>query len=193
MMAKLPKTPPLEAAPDDSTKPPSAERRRWLKAGLSTTPVLMTVASRPVLAQTCVPPSAYVSLGASAPGMYGECLGFGPDTWTGSSSWPAPYTPDSRFNDYFEPNLNGNPKFSDTLGYGNISNVTDTVHRVARYVTAALLNNASGKVPESVLKAMTIQHIWTEFARTGSFAPTAGASWSAAEIVDYLKSTMTSA
>jgi hypothetical protein len=156
----------------------------------------MTVASRPVLAQTCVPPSAYVSLGASAPGMYAECLGFGPDSWTGSTSWPTPYSPGpqgSQFNDYFEPNLNGNPRFSDTLGYGNIANVTDTVHTVARYVTAALLNNASGKVPESVLKAMTIQHIWTEFARTGSFVPTAGASWSAAEIVDYLKSTMTSA
>lgn len=192
-MAKHAKTPSQETGHDDAAKPPSADRRRWLKAGLSTPPILMTVASRPVLAQTCVPPSAYVSLGASAPGMYEECLGFGPDSWTGSSSWPTPYGPDSRFNDYFEPNLNGNPKFSDTLGYGNISNVTDTVHTVARYVTAALLNNASNKVPETVLKAMTIQHIWTEFARTGSFAPTAGASWSAAEIVDYLRSTMTGA
>ena len=193
-MAKHAKPPPLEAAHDDSATPASADRRRWLKAGLSTPPVLMTVASRPVLAQTCVPPSAYVSLGASAPGMYAECLGFGPDTWTGSSSWPAPYSPDSRFNDYFEPNFDpGNPKFSDVLEGGRIGNASTEVIMVARYVTAALLNNASGKVPESVLKAMTIQHIWTEFARTRSFAPTAGASWSATEIVDYLKSTMTSA
>jgi hypothetical protein len=192
-MAKQAKTPPHEAAHDHSAKPPSADRRRWLKAGLSTPPVLMTVASRPVLASTCVPPSAYVSLGASAPGMYADCTGYGPDTWLGNSSWPNPYSPDSRFNTYFEPDLHGNPKFSDVLGYDNIANVSDTVHTVARYVTAALLNNASNKVPETVLRTMTIQHIWTEFARTGSFAPTRGASWSAAEIVDYLKSTMTSA
>jgi len=192
-MAKHAKTPPREAAHDDSAKPRSADRRRWLKAGLSTPPVLMTVASRPVLASTCVPPSAYVSLGASAPGTHADCTGYGPDTWVGNSSWPSPYSLDSRFNTYFEPNLHGNPKFSDVLGYDNIANVSDTVHTVARYVTAALLNNASSKVPESVLRAMTIQHIWTEFAQTGSFAPTSGASWSAAEIVDYLKSTMTHA
>jgi hypothetical protein len=220
-MAKQPKTPPHEAAHDDSAKPPSADRRRWLKAGLSTPPVLMTVASRPVLASTCVPPSAYVSLGASAPGMKMDCLGDGPQTWSSGDDWPSGYYPGkaaekdedkerketrqasgsfnsavdqaTRFNACFEPDLNGNPTLSDVLGYGNIANVSDTVHTVARYVTAALLNNASNKVPETVLRAMTIQHIWTEFARTGSFAPTRGASWSATEIVEYLRSTMTSA
>jgi len=191
-MVKRARTPPQGAVHDDSAKPPSADRRRWLKAGLSTPPILMTVASRPVFAQ-CVPPSAYVSLGASAPGMYQECLGFGPSTWAGSSSWPDRYSPDSRFNDYFEPNLNGNPKFSEVLGYDRIANVDEPHRTVARWVTAALLNNASGKVPESVLKAMTIQHIWTEFARTGSFAPTSGASWSATEIVHYLETTIISA
>jgi hypothetical protein len=192
-MAKHAKTLPHEAAHDDSAKPPSADRRRWLKAGLSAPPILMTVASRPVLAQTCVPPSAYVYLGASAPGMYADCNGYGPDTWLRSGSWPGSYSPDSRFNDYFTYDLDGNPKFSDVLGTANIANNADIFHRVARYVTAAWLNNASRKVPESVLKAMTIQHIWTEFARfggSGSFSPTSGVSWSAEEIIDYLKSTM---
>jgi len=192
MKAKQPDAPPQGPERGNAEKPSSADRRKWLKAGLSTPPVLMTVASRPVLANACVPPSAYVSLGASAPGMYGECAGFGPETWLQDNTWPSPYSPDARFNTYFEPNLNGNPRFSDVLGDGNIANVSDTVHTVARYVTAALLNNASGKVPETVLRAMTIQHIWTEYAQTGAFAPTSGASWSAAEIVDYLRSTMTS-
>jgi hypothetical protein len=186
------KTPSHEAAHDDAAKPPSADRRRWLKAGLSTAPVLMTVASRPVLAQTCVPPSAHMSLGASAPGTDQECSGFGPDTWAGSRSWPGNFTPHSRFNDHFGRDLIGNPKFSDVLDYKNIANVSDTVHTVARYVTAALLNHASGKVPETVLRPMTIQYIWNEFTEQQSFAPTRGVSWSAAEIVDYLKSTMTS-
>ena len=134
-------------------------------------------------------------------------MGMGPDTWAGSgdtrarrgdtlarsSGWPTPYSPDSRFNDYFVPTLNGNPRFSDVLGQGNIAHVTDNIHTVARYVTAALLNHAAGKVPNTVLSDTTIRAIWSEYARTGSFAPTRGVSWSAGEIVDYLKSTMTSA
>ena len=218
-MAKHAKTLPHEAAHDDSAKPPSADRRRWLKAGLSAPPILMTVASRPVLAKACVPPSAYVSLGASAPGMYEECLGFGPQAWLKENQWPGTYNRGStRFNECFQSHIqvdvayNGNgsvftsnpfaeisasnngPKLSEILGYEPIAGValTDDQRNVARYVTAALLNYASTKVPGSVLGAMTIQHIWTEFGQTGSFVPTRGASpWSAAEIVDYLKSTMT--
>jgi hypothetical protein len=193
-MAKRLNTPPCGAANDESAKVPSADRRRWLKAWLSTTPVLMTVASRPVLAQTCVPPSAYVSLGASAPGMSANCSGYGPETWlNGTGVWPNTYEPNQPFKKYFTNDLAGNPKLADVLGTSPIEDVLPEYHAVARYVTAALLNNASGKVPESVLRAMTIQHIWTEFATKGSFAPTSGASWSAAEIVEYLKSTMISA
>ena len=193
MIARQPNTPPHGGAPDDSARLPSADRRRWLKAGLSTTPVLMTVVSRPVLAQPGVPPSAYVSLGASAPGMYGDCNGYGPETWSSSTgSWPNTYEPNQPFKKYFTNDLAGSPKLSEVLGSTSIVDVPPEHHAVARYVTAALLNHASGKVPESVLKAMTIQHIWTEFATTGQFAPRSGASWSAAEIVDYLKSTMTS-
>jgi hypothetical protein len=78
------------------------------------------------------------------------------------------------------------------LGDGNIADVDEPRRTVARYVTAALLNNAEPrKVPETVLRAMTIQHIWTEFATTGRFSPTSNTYWSAAEIVDYLQSTMT--
>ena len=198
-MVKYAKTPSHEAAHDDAAKPPSADRRRWLKAGLSTPPVLMTVASRPVLAQTCVPPSAHMSLGASAPGMDQECSGFGPDTWAGSRSWPGNFTPDSRFNKHFSPPLIGDPTFSQVLDSETTIGtpeaeafVSRTLHEVARYVTAALLNHASGKVPETVLRPMTIQYIWNEFTEQQSFVPTRGVSWSAAEIVDYLKSTMTS-
>ena len=190
MMAKPPKTPPHGAAQDEYAKPPSADRRRWLKAGLSTPPVLMTVASRPVLAAACVPPSAYVSLDASAPGMYGYCSGDGPNTWVGNSSWDADgYTPGSPFNASFEPDLDGDPSFLDVLGYAG----NEDIQTVARYVTAALLNHASGKVHENVLRAMTIKHIWTEFRQKGFFAPTSGASWRAAEIVHYLESTIISA
>ena len=200
-MAKHAKPPPQ----DDTARLPSADRRRWLKAGLSTTPVLMTVASRPVLAEiACKSPSNAVSSFASAPGMLVSCYGLEPDAWAESgntrarrgdtlarsSGWPGPYGPDSLFNDYFVPTLNGKPTFLDVLGHRNIPHVTDDIHMVARYVTTALLNHAAGKVPGTVLSETAIRTIWSEYARTGSFAPTRGVSWSATEIVEYLKSTM---
>jgi hypothetical protein len=218
-MAKQAESQPHGAALDESATPPSADRRRWLKAGLSTTPVLMTVASRPVLAQAPgLTPSAFMSGRASGP-TGAECAGRSPLAWSSSDDWPSPYVPGktaqkdedkqskdtrqafgtlssagdqaTRFNDYFEPNLKSNATFSDVLGYGNIPHASEAVHTVARYVTAALLNNAAGTVPNTVLSQSTILAIWSEYANTGSFAPTRGVSWTANEIVEYLESTMT--
>lgn len=179
----------------DDNKPSNPTRRRWLQAGLSAPPVVMTVVSRPVLGATqfCVPPSAYVSLPTSTPGMYGDCSGKGPEGWVSTDPWPSPYCRGpgqcgaggaSRFNDYFNPDLQGNPTMLAVLEDGN---------DVAKYVVAAELNRVGGLVPEAVLSAGAIQHIWSEFATSGVFRPTSGATWSAAEIVDYLRSTMTSA
>ena len=174
-------------------------RRRWLRAGLAAPPVLMTVASRPVLGATafCVPPSAYVSLPTSTPGMYDTCNGQGPTGWIGTNPWPSPYCREgtqggcgpggpSKFNDFFNPDLGqgAGPSLLTVLSGGN---------EVAKYVVAALLNYAAGLVPSTVLPESTIKHIWTEFAATASFSPMPSASWNQLEIVDYLKSTMTSA
>lgn len=151
----------------------------------------MTVVSRPVLGATCVTPSAYVSLPTSTPGMYGDCSGKGPAGWIGTDLWPTPYCKEScngvgasLFNVYFEPDLQSDPTLLAVLEQNQ--------SEVARYVVAALLNYAAGLVPDTVLRESTIKHIWNEFATSGSFTPMLTASWNAEEIVDYLKSTMTS-
>jgi hypothetical protein len=154
----------------------------------------LTVASRPVLGATCVSPSAYVSLPTSTPGMYGECSGKGPTGWIATDPWPDPYCRGpggcgeggaSRFKDYFNPELVGNPTLLAVLEQNE--------SEVAKYVVAALLNYAAGLVPDTVLRESTIKHIWNEFATSGGFfTPARAASWTQAEIVDYLKSTMTS-
>ena len=195
-MVEQPK-PQHTATPNDSDeKPSSLTRRRWLQAGLSASPVLMTVISRPVLAAQCVPPSAYVSLGASAPGMYAACGGNGPQTWIDPNTvWPLPYIREtSLFNPVFAP-----PGFSlpSPDGPTLLAVLQDSTYNdVAKYVVAALLNSAdpsSPLVPTSILSLAAIKHIWTEsVGGVGSFTPSPGASWGPAEIVDYLKSTMTS-
>jgi hypothetical protein len=194
-MAEQPKARPTAVSTDNREKPSSPTRRRWLQAGLSAPPVLMTVISRPVLAAQCVPPSAYVSLGASAPGMYAACAGNGPQFWSNPNTvWPSPYRRETHFNRIFAPPAVSSPSPHGPTLLAVLENSSGTYNDVARYVVAALLNSAGSPplVPTSILGLPTIKHIWTEsVGGVGSFTPSRGASWSPAEIVDYLKSTMT--
>src|SRR5260370_12262697 len=98
----------MSAMPDPTDTPPRAEsllpaggdprgsRRRLLQGALATAPVLMTLVSRPVLAQRtplCTTPSGFVSANASTAGRGVACLGHGPAFWTnlGASGWPQPF------------------------------------------------------------------------------------------------------
>jgi hypothetical protein len=58
------------------------------------------------------------------------------------------------------------------------------------HLVAALFNAEMGWTG-GVLSVQAVKDMWNEYAVTGGYVPTAGApAWSAAEIVDYLKSTM---
>ena len=190
-------TPPSAKPPSSAGGDTKASRRRLLRGALATAPVLMTLVSRPVLAQRiCTTPSGFVSINASHPGA-AQCSGNGPQYWathTGPGQWPTGYKPDephaTRFNDAFG-NVNyftGNPTLLSVLGFTG-SDKND----VARYCSAALLNAAQG-LTSQVLSPSAVIGIWKEFASTnyGTFSPSSGASWKANEIVSYLSSTMTS-
>jgi hypothetical protein len=172
-------------------------RRRLLHGGLAAGPVLMTLVSRPVLSAVvpgqCTTPSGYVSLNASTAGRGVSCSGHTAAFWSNPlnfSQWPAPYYPTgasghqpTQFNDVFSPPLNGNPTLLAVLSFtGSATN------DVAKAVVVALLNVAAGLVP--VLSISAIKDIWSEFATTGFFSPSAGAQWNAAEIIDYLSTTV---
>ena len=178
-----------------------ASRRRLLQGGLAAAPVLMTLVSRPVLAQNiCTTPSGFVSINASHPGA-ARCSGGFPSYWVNYQAhpWPSPYYPTkvtgpgghnpTDFKDVFKPNLTSNPSLLEVL-QGNAGARVSTTDVVAQYVSAALLNAASGSLTP-VLTVSLVLDIWSEFANTQRFTPSSGASWDANEIVDYLKTTMT--
>lgn len=77
----------------NASAPRSKTRRRLLQGGLSTGPVLMTVASRPVLGQTvCLSPSAGLSAPTSGTRTEQVCTGLTPDQWKAiPDQWPSPY------------------------------------------------------------------------------------------------------
>ena len=181
--------------PSSTEPPPSASgdprvsRRRLLQGALASAPVLMTLVSRPVLAQsTCTTPSGFVSANASHPGA-AHCSGNGPKYWYDhQSAWPHDYNPHGKhFKHYFDPDLSGNPKLTEVL------NPAGGYNDVARYLVAALLNIGPPVLTPVLLYPYPLKHIWSEFAASGHFSPSSGASWDASEIVNYLQSTMTTA
>jgi hypothetical protein len=201
----------MSAMPDptdtpSSTEPPSsaigeprASRRRLLQGGLAAAPVLMTLVSRPVLAQsTCTTPSGYVSANASTAGRGVACLGRTPGYWKQSQhfdDWRPPYYPTNvpgpgghkatLFDSVFAPHY---PKKTllDVLDPQVVGG--GPPNDVARHIVAAMLNVAAGWAP--VLTVPVVKAMWSEYLNTGTFSPSSGASWNHGELMDYLLTTM---
>ena len=81
--------------PLETPAPQSDSRRRLLRGGLAAAPVLMTVASRPVLGQVACTASAITSINMQS-SLNHNCSitsGLSPDKWkTLAAQWPAPYS-----------------------------------------------------------------------------------------------------
>jgi len=182
---------PSSAAPSPSAgENPKASRRRLLQGALATAPVLMTLVSRPVLAQQCQTPSGFVSGNASSAGSAVECLGHSPQYWISVSApphhqWPAGLPPPREFDSVFAHNSHCYPgkKLLDVLELQG-----GAPDDVARLIVAALLNAAAGLTP--VLSENAVKGIWGEYLATGSFSPSSGAHWSHDDIIAYLLTTM---
>ena len=199
-----PTNPPLipDSAPV-SGRDPKATRRRFLQGGLAAAPVLMTLVSRPVLAQQCTTPSGFVSLGASTAGRGVTCMGHMPSYWANPlnfSQWPSGYKPINPQATLFGPPqgvfanspYSGDPTLLDVLNAAATPH-NPTTDKTAMYVVAALLNAAAGLTP--VLLVPAVKDIWSEYGASGygtagSFSPSSGAHWNALEIAEFLLTTM---
>lgn len=193
------KTPSSVDPPPRVGAEPVPSRRRLLQGGMAAAPVLMTLASRPVLAAKCTTPSGYVSANASTAGRGVACLGRIPSWWAGPQNfdrWPAGYkaqSPPTRFGPpqgvfAISPYDPGTTLLAVVAGSVNSSNPTRD--KVARLIVATLLNTAAGLVP--VLSVAAVKDMWNEYAGSGylSYSPSSGASWNTDEIIDYLSTTM---
>lgn len=183
--------------PDDALAAPLS-RRRLLKGSLSAAPVLMTLASRPVIAGQCVPCSAWSSLsGSLATKNLASCAGKSPTTWVATATWPDPYHPTTK---------NGSKGWDATLYHCTTTGLSGTIfspstmlavmqlsddngmRTLGRYTAAALLNARLGLTP--VLTETTVRAMWNDLLTRGYFEPTAGVRWGSAQIVAYLKTTI---
>ena len=198
--------------PDDrETSGPQAatgklSRRKLLRAGLGATPVVLTVASQPVMAtsSTCASASAFGSINASRPRQIESCGGCKPEYWRNTTCyprWPSGYYPQSSL---YTPATQFDACFGSTGGYygKSLLYVMKTTNSgkddVARHCAAALLNAAKGLTPSTVLSVRAVKDVWSSYVRRGYYEPTAGVRWYAYSsspagsggIVEWLKSTM---
>lgn len=177
-------SPASAAAPE--VGPASAGRRRFLKAAaLASTPVILTVASRPAWGYICAPSG--VCSGNISDADPTVCLtGDGPNTWAsrGVNSWPAPYnTNNIRFNDVF--GAGPTQQLIQVLNGTGGGTYTD----FERAAVAALLNAADGLMPYLANPVGCIIDIVHDVLANGTYEPGPGCTWDEAHALDYFEMT----
>ncbi len=165
-------------APADAVAVRSAGRRRLLKSGIATAPVVLTLTSRPVLGWTCRSSSAVGSGNASNPGqtITGGTLPLTIAGWDSAPSFPAPYS-------------QANTKFNDVFAGGSSDKYTKVLRDAGRefekHMVAASLNIANNATVAQCLTLVQLKEMWA--GRSGTYSPVAGVLWGQTEIVAYLQ------
>ncbi|MBU1363450.1 MAG: hypothetical protein KKE51_06455 [Gammaproteobacteria bacterium] len=171
-----------QESPDAMSSANASARRKLIKAGL--TPVVLTLASRPVLAWHCKSPSAYGSANLSnhTHSEWGD-EGTKQISYWQNNLWPSPYV-----------------KNSTTMGaiFGTGSS-TLAKHRLSsgtpleKYLIAAALNIQlqanSGLRDTNGDKCLLLQDIRDMYVVVsgGTYHPSAGIDWDATKIITYLQ------
>ncbi len=185
----------------------NTSRRNFAKSGLAVSGVLLTLSSRSAMAVVnCKSPSGNASANKSAPGGAILCSGQLPSYWKlNTTTWPASYlkgtcttaptcnlttswTGGTLFNSVFNCSLNGSIYNGLTMMQVMWMPLGADPSSLGDHMVAALLNASSGLTP--VLTQLQVIAIFNEWNLTGVYHPTAGVTWSAAQIVSYLQSTM---
>lgn len=202
--------------PQEVIAPKSADRRKLLRGGLAAAPVLMTVASRPVLGQVACTASAITSINLQS-SINHNCTitsGLSPEKWKAlAAQWPSPYagattaaagrtvTYGGVTHTYGGgPTTQATAYHCTTTGLGghvfagkSMVDVIDMLqsgglNSLGRYIVAALLNARSGRTP--MLSETNVRAMWNDLLNRGYYEPTAGIRWGAGEIVAYIKTTI---
>lgn len=181
--------PAADAANTAALSPTGTARRRFTRAGIAASGVLLTLHSQPgMAAEVCTTPSGYLSGGLqSYRGPEPTCAGRSPGYWK-NHSWPRSSAKEAMFSQVFSCNsLNAKT-------YGTVSqrDILDPkkwdLNGIGRHLIAAYLNVQAGL--STFQTVPMLQRIWLEYQAKGYYTPTAGVKWDSAKIVEYLQGTM---
>lgn len=179
-------------------------RRRFTKAGLAVSGVLMTIAARSALGEGIAEsPSAFASPGLSRHGPPPAGAGLSPGYWKNAAPAgnhknpvpPWPFSPDTPFVNVFPgaaayPGADfGNPGAT-FIGLLDTPNPYD-INQLGRDFVTAYLNAISGLspflAPNPSDAAAKIVNMFEELLTQGYFVPSAGIKWYAAQVQTYLE------
>lgn len=184
--------------PIDSENQPQENRqrarRRFIHGVGVAVPAIMTVRSPSALAAQCFAPSAAASIALLHSRLDREhldCLGRTPGFWKNAAKpgnpnhgyWITAGGEGVLFSTVFASGFPGKT-LKNVLGLGGNQNY----EALGRHLAAAYLNFKIGWVPATVLSLQDLIDMWN--GRAGSYSPTAGVTWNAAQIVAYLLTTM---
>jgi hypothetical protein len=184
--------------------PAGMSRRRF--AGLGASGVILTLASQPAMANSvmCTSLSAAGSVVHSKSTTILICNGRSPGYYFKAANWAGTgIDPNGMFKDYFSTTGVGRllapytllqvvtGRFAITSATGQVTTPTTNPdqYNVARHVIATWLNVLSKRV--SFFTVESVQSMWTEYAATSHYLPTAGAQpWDGSTLVTHLKERM---
>lgn len=198
---------PDHLASSGSQRPESGQRarRRFIRGVGVAVPVIMTVRSSSALSKQCFAPSAAASvalLNSRLDREHADCLGRSPGFWKNAAKPTNGNSGHTNKNyQYWVYAGGGGVLFSAVFGSGFLTG-TETLEDVlglggngdyealGRHLAAAYLNHKMGWVPDAVLSVQDLIDMWN--GRAGTYSPTAGVTWNAGQIVDYLVTTFSS-
>lgn len=169
--------------------PEGTARRRFTRAGVAASGVLLTLHSQPGMAvEVCTTPSGYLSGGLqSFRGPPPTCAGRSPGYWK-NHSWPRGCDKNLPFTRVFASNGTNGKTYGAISQGGILEPQKWDRHGIGRHLIACYLNVQAGL--SSFQTVPMLQRIWLEYQTKGYYTPTAGVRWDGAKIVEYLQGTM---
>jgi hypothetical protein len=181
-----------ESTPEQSVAPmklTDESRRRFTKAGLAASGVILTVVSQPGMASTvCASPSGSLSGGLQSHQTKAvTCSGLTPGYWKNHlGNWPNGCSKQVLFRSVFNVTSSSSIYYPPTLLEVLTPQDFKDQQNFGMHLVAAYLNAMAGLT--SFLPVATLQNIFSEWETTGYYTPTAGVKWDLTQIVNYLLS-----
>jgi hypothetical protein len=190
---------------------PNPSRRRFTRAGVGASAVVMTLASRSVLANmACTTASGFHSANMSHQGRPGDapimCDGLSYREWMATADWnpPKTFSFQQAFGCVPRPDLIAGAPVTGT-GITDTGNGSSTLllqdatlqqamfgsqtPLVVKHLIAALLNASSGKSTYPTLQS--VKDIFADWNVNNTYQVSAGVKWTTEDIIEYLSYTQT--
>jgi len=179
-------------APDASMSGAGAARRRFARAGVGVSGVILTLASQPGMASPmmCKSASGSMSTGLDSrpSNVTLRCEGLAPGFWKKSErTWPPPAAREQLFSSVFPRGGTGLYQSGTMLQMLTNDDPGMDPYSLGMHLVATYLNVLSGKI--SFLTVDGLKKMWHDFVTYGHYIPRAGTSWNAEALRTYLENT----